>query len=266
MCACFPPPPCSCPTRISAPPRRSASARSSRFCDYARDQRGLGGDQRRSLRLLVRMAHRDAARTRARARRARGARRMPVRPCSWSPGTTMAGAATCSRRRSARTLVHGAWDGELGGWRRTFAHGDGLRVREDQTLSGLPQRDAASARDSRVRFAASRPRDACRERHVESQPRARRVRWRDSGCALSRTSISPRIARRSSWPSVTRTSLRSSERPAAACTRIPARGCFAPAYLVMRPERIELRAWSGSSEGDLLDAIDRRAEEALADA
>ena len=56
--------------------------------------------------------------------------------------------------------------------------------------------------------------------------------------------------------------------------RAPSGGVYAnpgawfdrPAYLVMRPERIELRAWTGSSEGDLLDAIDRRAEEALAHA
>ena len=39
-----------------------------------------------------------------------------------------------------------------------------------------------------------------------------------------------------------------------------------PAFLVIEPERIELRAWSGSSEGDLLDAIDRRSQESLTDA
>jgi hypothetical protein len=46
----------------------------------------------------------------------------------------------------------------------------------------------------------------------------------------------------------------------------PGAWMLAPAFLVIRPERIELRAWSGSSEGDLLHAIDRRAQEALADA
>ena len=45
----------------------------------------------------------------------------------------------------------------------------------------------------------------------------------------------------------------------------PGAWMLAPAYLLIRPERIELRAWRGSSEGDLLNAIDRRAEEALAD-
>jgi hypothetical protein len=60
----------------------------------------------------------------------------------------------------------------------------------------------------------------------------------------------------------------------AALERAPGGGVYAnpgawidrPAYLLIAPERIELRAWTGSSEGDLLDAVDRRTEKALADA
>ena len=38
----------------------------------------------------------------------------------------------------------------------------------------------------------------------------------------------------------------------------------APTYLVVTPERVELREWRGSAEGHRLDAIDRRPEKALA--
>jgi len=34
-------------------------------------------------------------------------------------------------------------------------------------------------------------------------------------------------------------------------------------FLVVRPERVELRQWTGSAEGDLLDVVDRGAEKAL---
>jgi predicted phosphodiesterase len=37
----------------------------------------------------------------------------------------------------------------------------------------------------------------------------------------------------------------------------------APTFLVVRPERIELRQWDGSAEGEMLDALDRPAKEAL---
>jgi UDP-2,3-diacylglucosamine hydrolase len=38
----------------------------------------------------------------------------------------------------------------------------------------------------------------------------------------------------------------------------------APTYLVLTPERVELRSWKESAEGHRLDAIDRRPEKALA--
>ena len=38
----------------------------------------------------------------------------------------------------------------------------------------------------------------------------------------------------------------------------------APTYLVVTPERIELRSWNDSAEGHRLDAIDRRPKKALA--
>ena len=38
----------------------------------------------------------------------------------------------------------------------------------------------------------------------------------------------------------------------------------APTYLVVTEQRIELRCWAESAEGDRLDAIDRRPEKALA--
>ena len=37
----------------------------------------------------------------------------------------------------------------------------------------------------------------------------------------------------------------------------------AQTFLVVRPDRVELRRWSGSAEGDLLDVVDRGAEKPL---
>ncbi|MEJ7813069.1 MAG: hypothetical protein WKG32_21835, partial [Gemmatimonadaceae bacterium] len=36
-----------------------------------------------------------------------------------------------------------------------------------------------------------------------------------------------------------------------------------PTFLRVVPERIELRRWDGSAEGERLDTVDRRAEKAL---
>jgi UDP-2,3-diacylglucosamine pyrophosphatase LpxH len=58
----------------------------------------------------------------------------------------------------------------------------------------------------------------------------------------------------------------------AALERAPSGGVYAnagswlddPTYLRITAERVELRRWSASAEGDRLDAVDRRAEKALA--
>ena len=62
-------------------------------------------------------------------------------------------------------------------------------------------------------------------------------------------------------------------RPAvAALERAPGGGAYgnagswldAPTYLRLTPDRVELRQWDGSTEGDSLHAIDRSAKKSLA--
>ena len=124
-------------------------------------------------------------------------------------------------------LVHGDWDGTLGGWRAHISHGDGLRAREDRRYRALKRvmRHPLAIRA----FRALHPDFATRIASGTSTHSrvAARVRWRRRAARGCRTTISMRIARRSSWCSVTRTRRRSSACPAAACTRIQARGSIA---------------------------------------
>ena len=162
-------------------------------------------------------------------------------------------------------LVHGDWNGDLGGWRAHVAHGDGLRGREDRRYRALKRvmRHALAIRA----FGALHPDLATRVASGTSKT-SRSHGATDGGSGL-RTVAHEYLAAHRDIELVA-----FGHSHATTLERSPTGGVYAnpgawvnrPAYLVMRPERIELRAWSSSSEGDLLDAIDRRAEEALADA
>jgi UDP-2,3-diacylglucosamine hydrolase len=162
-------------------------------------------------------------------------------------------------------LVHGEWNGELGGWRAHVAHGDGLREHEDRRYRALKRvmRHPLAIRA----FGALHPDLATRiASGTSSHSRARRAS--DGGSGLRAVAHQYLAAHRDVELAVFGHS------HVATLERVPSGGVYAnpgawvdrPAYLVMRPERIELREWTGSSEGDLLHAIDRRAEEALAHA
>jgi UDP-2,3-diacylglucosamine hydrolase len=163
------------------------------------------------------------------------------------------------------TRVEGAWNGELGGWRAHVAHGDGLRVREDRLYRKL-QRVMRHPLAIRA-FRALHPDLATRIASGMSA-RSRTHGSSDAGSSLRTVATDYLAAHRDTELVVFGHS------HCATLERVPSGGVYAnpgawvdrPAYLVMRPERIELRAWTGSSEGDLLDAIDRRAQEALAHA
>ena len=162
-------------------------------------------------------------------------------------------------------LVHGDWDGTLGGWRTHLSHGDGRRVREDRRYRALKRvmRNSLAIRA----FRALHPDFATRVASGSSD-HSRSHRESDGGAGLRAVAHEYLAAHRDTELVVFGHS------HVATIERVPSGGVYAnagawmtrPAYLVIAPERIELRAWTGSSEGDLLDAIDRRAEEALADA
>jgi UDP-2,3-diacylglucosamine hydrolase len=162
-------------------------------------------------------------------------------------------------------LVHGDWNGLLGGWRAHIAHGDGLRTREDRRYRAIKRvmRHPLAIRA----FGALHPDFATRVASGTST-HSRSRRESDGGAGLRAVAHEYLGAHRDTELVVFGHS------HTAALERVATGGVYAnpgawidrAAYLVIAPERIELRAWTGSSEGDLLDAVDRRTEEALADA
>jgi len=168
-------------------------------------------------------------------------------------------------REIGAQLVHGNWNDVLGGWRAHISHGDGLREREDRRYRALKRvmRHPLAIRA----FSVLHPDLATRVASGTSD-HSRAHRASDGGAGLRG------VAREylAAHPETELVVFGHSH--VATIERMPGGGVYAnpgawadrPAFLVIAPERIELRAWTGSSQGDLLDAIDRRAEKALADA
>jgi UDP-2,3-diacylglucosamine hydrolase len=156
----------------------------------------------------------------------------------------------------------GPWDGELGGWRSHVEHGDGLRLVEDRAYR-------------RLRWVLRHPVAirAFRWLHPDWSSRlasgssgASRVhRARDGGSGLRRVALE-HLARH---PDTELVVFGHSHIPLLARAGTggvyanPGAWLDAPTYLVVHPERVELRQWKESAEGDLLDALDRRAQESL---
>jgi UDP-2,3-diacylglucosamine hydrolase len=157
----------------------------------------------------------------------------------------------------------GAWDGVIAGWRARIDHGDGLRAREDKKYRALRRvlRHPLSMRAFRwlhpdwgTRLARG------------SSTASRTYRARDAGAGL----CSVAHATLEADPALELLVLGHSHVPA--LERTPRGSVYAnagswldaPTYLVVTPERIELRSWRDSAEGHRLDAIDRRPEKALA--
>lgn len=162
-------------------------------------------------------------------------------------------------------LVHGEWNGELGGWRAHVAHGDGLRAREDRRYRAFKRimRNPLAIKA----FGALHPDFATRLASGASN-HSREHDASDGGIGLRAVAHEYLAAHRETeLVAFGHSHVATLERASTGGVYgNPGAWAIRPAFLVMRPERIELRAWSGSSEGDLLDAIDRRAEEALAHA
>lgn len=157
----------------------------------------------------------------------------------------------------------GPWDGQLGGWPAHVEHGDGLRAVEDRAYRRL--RRVLRHRWAIGAFRWLHPDLATRVARGSSD--ASRVHGaRDGGAGLERIAL----AHLASHPDARLVVFGHSHVPA--LVRAPGGGVYAnpgawfddSTHLVVRPERIELRRRGGSAEGDLLHAIDRGAEEALA--
>jgi UDP-2,3-diacylglucosamine hydrolase len=168
-------------------------------------------------------------------------------------------------REIGALLVHGDWDGVAAGWRSHISHGDGRRERQDRGYRALKRvmRNPLAVRA----FGALHPDFATRVASGSSN-RSRTHGASDGGAGLRAVAHEYLASHRDTELVVFGHS------HIATLERVAGAGVFAnpgawvnrPAYLIIEPERIELRAWDGSSEGDLLDSIDRRSQEALTDA
>lgn len=160
----------------------------------------------------------------------------------------------------------GSWTGSLGGWRAYVEHGDGLRAREDRAYRRLRAvlRNRWAIRafrwihpDWSVRLAAG------------SSDVSRVHGARDGGAGLQRIALE----RLASGDGTQLVVFGHSHVPA--LVQSPGGGVYAnpgawidaPTYLVVTAGRVELRRWTGdvdgSAESDLLDVVDRGAEETL---
>ena len=156
----------------------------------------------------------------------------------------------------------GPWRGSLAGWDALVEHGDGLREVEDRRYRRLRRvlRHPLSARAFRLLH----PDLASRVASGSSEA-SRTHRARDGGAGLHRVALAALAAD----PSLDLVIYGHSH--VAALERGPAGSVYAnagswleaPTFLRITPERVELRRWAGSAEGERLDAIDRRAEKAL---
>ncbi|HEX6058960.1 MAG TPA: UDP-2,3-diacylglucosamine diphosphatase [Gemmatimonadaceae bacterium] len=166
--------------------------------------------------------------------------------------------------RGAGLRYHvGPWRGTLAGWRSLVEHGDGLRKQEDRRYRRLRSvlRHPLSARAFRLLHPDLASRVA-----TGSSEASRTHRARDGGAGLRRVAHDALAAD----PSLELVIYGHSH--VAALERAPSGGVYAnagswldaPTFLRLTPERVELRRWTGSAEGERLDAIDRGAEKALA--
>lgn len=157
----------------------------------------------------------------------------------------------------------GEWMGNVAGWHTTVEHGDGLRETEDRKYRMLRRvlRHPAAVRafrwlhpDLGTRIAAG------------SSEASRAHRARDGGKGLREIAF----ARLLTNPSTDLLVFGHSHVPA--LERAPGGGVYAnagswldsPTFLVVKSEAVELRRWRASAESELLNALDRRAEKALA--
>jgi UDP-2,3-diacylglucosamine hydrolase len=155
-----------------------------------------------------------------------------------------------------------AWSGELAGWRTYVDHGDGLRPVEDRPYRALRRvlRHPWSIRAFRWIHPDLSSRIA-----TGSSDMSRAHGAPDSGEGLRKVAIDHLNAN----PNTELVVFGHSH--VSALERAPTGGVYAnpgawmdaPTFLVVRPERIELRRWDGSAEGEPLDVLDRRAQEAL---
>jgi UDP-2,3-diacylglucosamine hydrolase len=167
-------------------------------------------------------------------------------------------------RRDVGVQYHvGEWTGTLAGWRTRIEHGDGLREVEDRKYR-------------RLRTVLRHPASVWAFRHLlhpdfgsrlaaGSSHASRTYQARDGGRGLREVAMAELEARSEIELLIYGHS------HVAALERAPRGGVYAnagswmsrPTYLRVDERRVALMTWDGSAEGECLDVLDRRTEEAL---
>ena len=152
----------------------------------------------------------------------------------------------------------GVWEGEIAGWTARVEHGDGLRPVEDRRYRALRRvlRHPVAIRAFRWLHPDLGSKLASGSSHA-----SRSYRARDEGAGLRRIALAALAAR----PELELLLFGHSH--VATLERAPGGGVYAnagswldaPTYLVVTPERIEMREWNGSAEGLRLHTCDRGA-------
>ena len=152
----------------------------------------------------------------------------------------------------------------LAGWRTRLEHGDGLRPEGDKAYRRLRRvlRNPVSIR----MFRALHP-DWGTRLATWSSGTSRSHRAHDEGAELQALALDL-LDRRPDLDLVI-----FGHSHASALVRAPGGGVYAnagswlaePTFLRLSDERVELRRWTGSAEGERLHAVDRRAEKPLSD-
>jgi len=186
-------------------------------------------------------------------------------PVLWVAGNHDCWGGDVLRRDVGVTYHVGPWHGQLAGWKSLVEHGDGLREVEDRKYR-------------RLRAVLRHPASIWAFRHLlhpdfgsrlaaGSSHASRTYQARDGGRGLRGVALSALAAD----PALDLLIYGHSH--VAALERAPGGGVYAnagswmtrPTYLRIDQTRIALMEWSGSAEGECLDAVDRRTEEALAE-
>lgn len=156
----------------------------------------------------------------------------------------------------------GVWEGSIAGWQSRVDHGDGLREKEDRRYRALRRvlRNPLAIRAFRLihpdwgTALATRSSDASRtHRALDGGAGLRQIAMSTLGGAASLELL---LFGHSHVPALERS-------PGGAVYANAGTWLDKPTFLVVTPERIELRAWNGSAEGDRLDSLDRLPKKAL---
>ena len=156
------------------------------------------------------------------------------------------------------------WEGAIAGWRARIDHGDGLRPKEDRGYRAL--RRVIRHRWSIRAFRALHP--DVGSRLATGSSHASRTYMPDDGDKGLRDLAHAQLARRTDLELLVfgHSHVRRLERVAGGGVYAnPGTWMESPCYLRVTPERLELRRWTGSTEGERLDVLDRLAEKALAE-